>query len=474
MQIELSDILITSTVVGGIWALAVKYGFKRSENLLLSFVQSFCGVLFFISGIVKAADPLGTAYKMEQYFAEFESVFSETWMSFIAPIFPFFSNISIGFSVFMIVLELALAVMLLIGYKNKLTAWLFFGIVAFFTFLTGFTYLTGYVPEGVNFFAFGEWGDYVKTNMKVTDCGCFGDFVVLEPKTSFLKDVFLLLPAIIMLWGWKKMHTLWTPTTRNIIVGLTVVGSILSPVNILKQKEAEMDAATNAPVTYHLTNKATGEKLTFSYDDYIGGAYKEYPKTEWNVDSERGEPTVPETKISSFEFESVDGEEMTEVTSKEGYQFMIVAYKLYEDRVESSKLTMQDTTYRLDTIPSPAGDSIVRSIDKITPREVKKNTAIYDADYLAQWNGVTDVVNAGAKAGVGAFGLTSYIDPDKLEDFRHATQSAYPFYLADDILLKTIVRSNPGILLLKDGAIIDKWHYKKLPSFEEIKAKHIK
>ncbi|MFT4762670.1 MAG: hypothetical protein ACI9LN_004658, partial [Saprospiraceae bacterium] len=65
--------------------------------------------------------------------------------------------------------------------------------------------------------------------------------------------------------------------------------------------------------------------------------------------------------------------------------------------------------------------------------------------------------------------VTAYADPALIDDFRHQTQSAYPFYSADDILLKTIVRSNPGIVLLKDGKVIEKWHYKHLPSFEIIK-----
>ena len=68
-----------------------------------------------------------------------------------------------------------------------------FLLVAFFTVLTGFTYLTGFVPDGSNFFDFGSWvGVHNENNMKVKDCGCFGDFIKLKPKTSFLKDVFLL------------------------------------------------------------------------------------------------------------------------------------------------------------------------------------------------------------------------------------------------------------------------------------------
>ena len=77
----------------------------------------------------------------------------------------------------------------MVGYYRKWTAWLFFLIVFFFTILTGFTYLTGYVPLDANFFDFSAWGPYVKENMRVTDCGCFGDFIKLDPKISFFKDL---------------------------------------------------------------------------------------------------------------------------------------------------------------------------------------------------------------------------------------------------------------------------------------------
>ena len=181
----LTTLTIGVAIAALILTLVGKFAFDRVENYFISYLQNFTGALFIFSGWVKAIDPLGTAYKMEQYFAEFESTFQDTWFSFLAPLFPQLSEYSASFSVFMIVLEIVLGVMLLVGMWRKFTAWTFFLIVAFFTFLTGFTYLTGYVPEGVNFFQFGKWGEYVSTNMKVTDCGCFGDFLKLEPRVSF-------------------------------------------------------------------------------------------------------------------------------------------------------------------------------------------------------------------------------------------------------------------------------------------------
>ena len=167
----LTDILIYMAIAGGIWSALVYFIWQKSNHWLITFLQSFCGALFIFSGWVKAIDPLGTAYKMEQDFGEFRVTFSQTSLKGLADLFPVFAEYAIVFAVIMIVLEIVLGIMLLFGIFKKFTAWTFFLLILFFTFLTGFTYLTGYVPEGVNFFSFSQWGDYVETNMKVTGCG---------------------------------------------------------------------------------------------------------------------------------------------------------------------------------------------------------------------------------------------------------------------------------------------------------------
>ena len=182
---NLGSLLLLIGTIAIVLTLISSMVIRGKKNWILQFLQYFSGTLFIISGLVKAVDPLGTAYKMEQYFAEFESTFSATWMSWISSIFPFLSGHSAGFAIVMIVLEILLGIMLVLGTWKKLTAWAFFLLVVFFTILTGFTFLTGYVPSGGNFFDFGSWGPYTVSNMRVTDCGCFGDFIKLEPRVSF-------------------------------------------------------------------------------------------------------------------------------------------------------------------------------------------------------------------------------------------------------------------------------------------------
>ena len=154
MGLTITTVFLWTGIVAAGLTGAVVY-FKKHKNILMSYAQNFCGAFFIFSGAVKAVDPLGTAYKMEQYFAEFESVFADTWFSFLAPLFPLFTEYAISFSILMIILEIVLGIFLIIGHAPKWTSWTFLVIVGFFTFLTGFTYLTGYVPDGVNFFSFG-------------------------------------------------------------------------------------------------------------------------------------------------------------------------------------------------------------------------------------------------------------------------------------------------------------------------------
>ena len=132
---------------------------------------------------------------------------------------------------------------------------------------------------------------------------------------------------------------------------------------------------------------------------------------------------------------------------------------------------------KIDSIYGVDVDTLVRVDTTFEERSKTVNQEVYSfpSDYEDAWKNVVNPITVAAeKDGYKSFAITAYADPALIDDFRHATQSAYPFYGADDILLKTIVRSNPGLVLLKDGKIIQKWHYKKLPTYDEIKAEYIK
>ena len=465
---------------------------KGQIKWVLSFLQNFCGILFIFSGYVKAIDPMGTAFKMEQYFAEFEATFSGTWFGFLSPLFPWLSEHAIGFSVFMIVLEIVVGIMLVIGHKPKFTAWVFLITLIFFTILTGFTFLTGYVPSGSNFFAFGSWGPYDVSNMRVTDCGCFGDFVKLEPRTSFFKDIFLLVPSIWFVLRWKKMHELFTNGARNFIVGASAILLIIfclnnyqwnlpfqdfrpfkEGVDVYEQKQAEEEAAGSVQiVAWKLQNRSSGELLELENQEYMSN-YTSYPKEEWEIiDQVKSEPAIPITKISDFEISATDGTDVTyDILEAAKPILMIVSYKL-KGEAEYEEVQRVDSIFRKTIDESAGSDTVVmqKTFERLQYSQETVVSYDWDDDFVEKYTGVLKpFVDAAAADGVGAFVVVGGADASMLEDFAEVTQLQAPFYEADDIMLKTIIRSNPGVVLLNRGQIVKKWHISKLPDWSKAK-----
>ncbi len=392
--------------------------FKVQKSWLMTYLQHFCGSLFVFSGFVKAVDPLGTAFKMEQYFAEFYYTLGETALKPIAPMFPWLSEQSVIFSLGMIVFEIALGVMLILAYRPKLTSWLFLLLVTFFTGLTGYTYLTGYVPSGANFFEFGKWGAYVKTNMRVTDCGCFGDFLKLKPKVSFMKDVFLLLPALYFVFRHKDMHEHFTLGVRRWLVLLVAIGfaafSIYNTfmnepvidfrpfragvdVRAQREKEAAEEAAAYKVLAYKMKSKSSGQTITVPYEQYMK-EYEKYPEAEWEMEQIKANADYEHSKISEFEITAPDGSNMTDALLQDsGYFLMVVAYKLKEAGKEIKTTTVNDTTYVTDSIKIEGTDSMqfVQRVESVNPKEVKEETVNFDPEYMDRFVKVINpVINA--------------------------------------------------------------------------------
>ena len=456
--------------------------FRATRNIAVSLLQNFCGAWFLFSGYVKVADPLGTAYKMEQYFDEFSATATGAGVAFLAPLFEWGSSVSVWVATAMVVLEVVLGVLLIIGERAKLTAWLFLVIMVFFTVLTGFTFLTGYVPSGGNFFAFSEWGKYAETNMRVTDCGCFGDFLKLEPYTSFLKDCFLMIPALVFVIWPEMMHRLFAKTARVAIGwGTTVAASLFAMSNfvwglpihdfrpfaegidIRTKKAAEIDAAANIDiVAYGITDKATGAYQEISFDEYMK-QYKDFPESDYDLEQITTEPTVARTKLSDFELEDLDGVPMAEeILNEPGYTAMIVAYKLYDDGTEQGARTVQDSMFITDTATT---GEVTKVFAAFRERSEVANITKWDRDYVAKWTEkIVPFADAAEAAGWKVFAATAFTDNARIDDFQHAVQFAHPFYKGDDILLKTIIRSNPGVVVLKDGVVVRHFHWRHVPA----------
>jgi len=141
------------------------------------------GALFIFSGLVKAIDPKGLAYKMQEFF--------EAWSGsgFMPGLMKTFDNHALTFAIIMITLEVVVGVALLIGWKKRITVWLLLLLMAFFTFLTSYVLFTG----------------------KIRACGCFGDCIPLTPIQTFTKDIILVVLAIFLLLNTKYIRPVAKP-----------------------------------------------------------------------------------------------------------------------------------------------------------------------------------------------------------------------------------------------------------------------
>lgn len=489
----LGKLLLIITILAVIFTAIVVFGLKKHKKIGMTFLQSFCGILFIISGWVKVIDPMGTGFKMQQYFAEFDAALEPTWMSFINGIWPILDQHIFTFSMIMIVLEIVLGIALLLGNAPKWVARSFFLLVVVFTILTGFTFLTGYVPTDTTFFDFASWGEFVKTNMRVTDCGCFGDFMKLDPRTSFFKDIFLLVPSVIFLGFHKHFHKLLKSSWRNIIIiistlGLTIYGMsnyvwdipgtdfrpFKEGVNIAAQKEAELTAQANVEVlAYRLKNLEENTIVEIPYNQYLSNYTSVYAdKTKWEtLEQVLSEPTMEATKMSEFVILSDEGYDISdELLTHPGYQFLIVSYKL-KGEAQYNQVIVKDTLFRLDTVIG-VDTSIVQVIDRIEEKKEMQTTFDWDQQFVKKYSSKIQTLAAAAeKENIRTIAVAGAAGIDQRTSFKQASGVSFDLFEADDILLKTIVRSNPGVLLLKEGEIIKKWHYNQLPNFQEIKNK---
>ena len=172
-------------------------------KLSVRIVQIFVGLLFIVSGLVKANDPLGLSYKMQEFFELWSDGLAQG--NFIRSSLDFFHKSSLALSIIMITLEIIAGVALLIGWKKKFILWMLLALIVFFTFLTGYAYLSG----------------------KFTNCGCFGDCLPITPLTSFLKDILLLVLIIFLLAGQKYIAPVFTSPLRITILSLSLVQMLI-------------------------------------------------------------------------------------------------------------------------------------------------------------------------------------------------------------------------------------------------------
>lgn len=384
---------------------------NTSPHYLLWFCRLFVGLLFIFSGLVKANDPLGFGYKLQEYFEVFHTTFLNDYAAAI--------------SIVICALEIILGIALLLGYRALQVSWGLLLLILFFTFLTFWSA------------AF----DVVKS------CGCFGDAIPLTPWQSFLKDLVLLALIAVIFIKRKHIQPLFSsPGLMNAFMVIAVIFSFgvgiytynylpfvdFLPYQVGANLPENMRIPPGAPkdeyvITYSLKHKKSGE--TQKMTD------KEYLKTEiW--------------KDANWE---IIGEPQNQLIKK-GYEPKI------RDLIISDS---QGTDYTSEIIENPYYNLVVvaYNLDKASDHGMGNINAI--------------AVNAAEHYNVRTVLLTANT-AESAEAYRKKHKLMMEIFNADAVPLKSMVRSNPGLLLLKNGVVINKWHFHTLPSYEELESRYLR
>ncbi|MBX7243085.1 MAG: DoxX family protein [Bacteroidia bacterium] len=377
------------------------------SNTLIFILRFFVGLLFIYSGFIKANDYTGFAYKLEEYF----EVFAKD-MPFLEGFFlGMMKPLSMPLAWFLSVFEIALGVAIIVGYKMRVTMWLTLLLMIFFTFLTGYSALPGL---SLSPFA---WNHDL---MKVTDCGCFGDALKLKPQESFYKDLILLLAILPAFLTSRYIR----PLVSNKFAG---VSSILSFVL----------AGAFAYGCYQFLP-------LIDYRPYKIGV--ELPKC--TVESENGEPPKCKDWDEVYRLNLAGNDTIPDETVKTAAgNDSVVKYHVFQRPGKD--------TVKVDEFKGNVLMIIMYNMQKTDEKNIRQTIDLY---------------NKLQGSGVGVMGMTGTGKSDLYETFLPEYKIPYQISLRDMTMLKTIVRSNPGYMLLKDGKVVKKWHYNLPPTEGEIKS----
>ncbi len=377
----------------------------HTNHIFLAVARCLVGLLFIFSGLIKLNDPVGFSYKLDEYFEVFH--------------ITFLSNFSVFIAIVLCALEVILGAFLLAGLYAKKVAWGLLLLIVFFTFLTFYS----------------AYFDVVKS------CGCFGDAIPLTPWQSFSKDLVLLLLIVFIFFNKDNIRPFsqnisFAKTLSAIIVFLTLSFGFYTwyyqpiidflPYKVGANIPEEMKVPEGAPrdvyeIIYTLKNKKTGALKTITDKEYLA------------------------TKIyNDPDFEYVSATEPKLL--KKGFTPKIVDLKVADSQgVDYTKEIFENPYYNLV--------AVAWNLDKTNERRIG------DVNALA--------INAADKFNIRSVLLTSNAARDA-ETFSKELKLVTEIFYADAVPLKSMVRSNPGLLLLKNGVVINKWPSTALPTYDEL------
>ena len=358
------------------------------KRMITGFSQVFVGVLFIISGLIKLNDPVGFSFKLQDYFAP--DVLN---LDFLSPY-------ALMIAVVVVLVEVALGVMLLVGYAKKLTLWSLMAMIVFFTFLT---FYSAYFN-------------------KVTDCGCFGDALKLTPWESFTKDVVLLIFIGWLLWQQSYLYTAGTAIVRSSAVLLTTIASLAFGYHVLMHLPA---------IDFRPYKIGADIALGMSVPPNVPAPIIEY---RWQYEGPDG----------PFELVNTTGRDpQREGATRTGVETRFLRPP-YEPPIHDFTMERDGMDYTEALLAAPKLVVVVAY-----------NLAVSETAGFAS---VKEAVARARNAGYSVIGLSAS-GPDEVNDYKSRFGLDIDFYFCDMTTLKTIIRSNPGIMEWRSGVIQQKLHW---------------
>jgi len=374
-------------------------------NIVRQTARFFFAAVFIFSGFVKAVDPLGSTYKFQDFF----TAFGVEWL------FPAALPLAVGLST----LEFVVGAAFLTGLKMQVFAPTGLALMAVLTPATIFIALTDPVPH----------------------CGCFGDAIVISNQATAYKNLLLFAAAAVVFFNRRTIRplisgkSLWIAvlTAVFMISGISLYGLTYLPIIDFRPWKpgnniAELIASPeepSRPIVLVFENRKTGETRNYPADDYPWDDPEWAELWEYKDRKEKKAKPDAGTSIANFNithFSIMDksGNDLTaSFINTPGYLYLVVAYDL-------------------NTANGRAFD------EKLAPLA---ETALQNGH---EWIALTAS------------------PPETVRDFRQTHDAAYPFFFSDERELKTVIRSNPGLVILKNGVVAEKWPYRNLPSPETL------
>ncbi|MEZ7711660.1 BT_3928 family protein [Segatella salivae] len=361
--------------------------------MIVNLCRIIVAVTFIFSGFVKAIDPIGTQYKLQDYLGAIG----------MAGILPNWTLLAVA--VFLAAIEFCIGIFLLFAIQRRLISKLTVAFMAFMTMVT-------------------VW---IVVADPVKDCGCFGDALHLTNTETLIKNIVLLVCSLAIMYRPLAMFRFVSKSNQWIVTNYTIVFILVSsglslyylpifdfrPYHIGMNIPRGMEIPKGAKLPQFKTTfimEKNGQRKEFTLDNYPDASWK-FIDSKTVQTSEGYIPPIHDFSIT----DNKTGLDLTNsVLSHKGYTFLLIAPHL-----------------------ETADDSNFGDIDRLY-----EYAQSYDIPFYCLTASTTKAIKR-------------WID---------LTGAEYPFCITDEAVLKTIIRSNPGLLLLKDGTIINKWSHNNLPN----------